>query len=148
MAVNMLPARPPWAGAAFSIASFGFVTGVLLQFRFLGGVKRHQTGNRKRREACSASLGLAIAKQAAACKGKMKGVLCAQLCVLERKAGSMSAWTCFELLFLEVRRSFTEVGHSKWTMFGEKGVPFQESESVPCVCWQRFHSVSLLQPSR
>lgn len=50
----------------------------------------------------------------------------------------MFAWTCFELLLLEVRRSFSKVCHSEWTVFGERSQ--RQSESVPPDHWQRFHS--------
>lgn len=68
----------------------------------------------------------------------MKRVLCAQLCMLCRQAGSMFAWTRFELLLLEVRRSFSKVCHSERTMSGERCQ--QQRESVPSDHWQRFHS--------
>lgn len=50
----------------------------------------------------------------------------------------MSAWTCFELLLLEVRRSFSKVCHREWTTFGEKCQ--QESKTVLSDRWQHFHS--------
>ena len=64
----------------------------------------------------------------------------------------MSAWTCFELLFLEVRRSFSKVCDREWTVLGEKCQ--QQSKSVLSARWQHFHSafdstsVSRLQPPR
>lgn len=65
---NTLPAQPPWAGAAFSIASLSFTTVVSLHSGFLEHVKCCQIGSRRRRrEVCSSASGSAVAGKSKEC---------------------------------------------------------------------------------